>query len=108
MLKRAIQLCISTNCISEVSRTKPVYSGTVTRKPSTEPTMASMRASCAFLSSPVASTSIPNRIGNQIATLITGNPKNMLSSLYFLAAIALFDEIVIAASFARSATRTRR
>jgi hypothetical protein len=45
------------------------------------------------LSSPVANTRMPNRIGNQIATLITGNPKTMLLFLYFLAAI--FKPLVI-------------
>ena len=69
--------------MSDVSRTKPVYSGIVTRKPSTAPTMARIRANGAFLSSPVANTRIPKMIGNQIATLITGNSKNMLLFLHF-------------------------
>src|SRR3989338_5074963 len=82
MLNRGIQSCSSTNCISEVLGTNLVYNGIVTRKPSTEPIMARMRASGAFLSSPVASTRMPNMIGSQIATLITGNPKIMLLFLY--------------------------
>jgi hypothetical protein len=50
----------------------------VTRKPSTEPTMAIVRAKGAFLSLPVANTSMPKIIGSQIATLMMGNPKIML------------------------------
>src|SRR5690606_10723658 len=72
MLKRSIQGLSSWNWKALVPVSKPVKSGIVTRKPSTEPMSASQRAICALRSEPVAKIAAPNRIGIQIARLSQG------------------------------------
>src|SRR5512135_614540 len=47
---------------------KPVYSGIVTAKPASAPSIARPRCIGALRSSPVASTSSPARIGTQMAS----------------------------------------
>ena len=72
MLKRGIQLASSTYCIALVAELKFVHKGMVIRKLSTAPANASMRASGAFRSPPVASTAKPERIGIQMERLSKG------------------------------------
>ncbi len=72
MLKRSIQFAFSTNCRSAVLESKPVISGIVTMKLTTEPISAIQRAGAGFRSEPIARTRRPTRIGNQIAILRIG------------------------------------
>src|ERR1043165_9488131 len=55
MLKRSIQDAFSTNCIAAVEVSKPVISGSVTRKEATDATSAIQRTAPALLSRPSAS-----------------------------------------------------
>ncbi len=66
MLNAGIHAAFSTNCIAEVLVSKPMTSGIATIKPASAPVNASQRASGAFLSEPVASTTTPARMGTQM------------------------------------------
>lgn len=82
MSKRSIQVDFSTNCSAAVLESKPVISGIVTARPSSEPISAIQRAVPGFLSLPTASTRRPKTIGSQIAVLRIGKACIKLSPPY--------------------------
>lgn len=71
----------STNCICAVPSWKPEYSGSVTRKLTSDPMSANQRTICAWLSRPNASRMTPITIGVQMARL---NQPIFLVFLFYL------------------------
>src|SRR3546814_19990109 len=77
--KVSIQLAFSTNCISAVLGLKPVYSGSVTRKPATEHTSASTRVRPGRSSRPTSNTISPATTGTKIDSVSQGRVEDTIS-----------------------------
>ncbi len=68
-LKRSIQARFSTNCMFAVPTSKPVISGSVTKKEAMAAIKANQRTAATCSARPIANNTAPDKIGSQMARL---------------------------------------